>query len=150
MSDRPAGQWPDEPQYRRGTGAGMARESQRSTAEIMGDIVSNIQEIIRSEVRLAKTELKEEASKLARAGLMMVVGGVLGFYALGFLLVTIMNAIALAVPVWAASLIVTFLLVAATAVFIGVGRSRMKEVHPPQKTIQSVKENVEWARNQTR
>jgi Putative Actinobacterial Holin-X, holin superfamily III len=41
-------------------------QTQRSVPEVLQDIVGNPQEIVRSEFRLAKTELKEEAAKAAR------------------------------------------------------------------------------------
>ena len=41
-------------------------QMQRSVPEVLQDIVGNLQEIVRSEFRLAKTELKEEASRAAK------------------------------------------------------------------------------------
>jgi hypothetical protein len=49
-------------------------QTQRSVPEVLQDIVSNLQDIIRSEFRLAKTEIKEEASKAARPAATFGVG----------------------------------------------------------------------------
>ena len=49
-------------------------DSDRSIASVLSDIVGNVQEIVRAEVRLAKTEVREEIGK-ARRGLMFVAAG---------------------------------------------------------------------------
>jgi hypothetical protein len=44
----------------------MAEENERSITDVLQDILGNVQAIIRSEVRLAKTEVAEEVRKLGR------------------------------------------------------------------------------------
>jgi Putative Actinobacterial Holin-X, holin superfamily III len=63
-----------------------APQMQRSVPEVLQDIIGNIEEIIRSEFRLAKTELSEKASDAAQSAKTFGVGLFLGFYGLGFLL----------------------------------------------------------------
>ena len=58
----------------------------RSVGEILKDTVSNVQDIIRSEVQLAKVETKEELRKAGGAGMMFGVAAVFGLYAVGFCL----------------------------------------------------------------
>jgi uncharacterized membrane protein YqjE len=125
--------------------------SDRSIAEVLQDILRNLQEIIRSEVRLAKTEVREEIGKAKSAGLLVGVGGVCGIFATFFLLLTIVYALATVLPYWAAALIVTVVLAIVAAVVLNAGLKQFKRVHPvPDKTIESVKENVEWAKQQTK
>src|ERR1035437_6292552 len=47
----------------RAFGEHMPLQSQRSVSEVLQDIVANLEEIIRSEFRLATTEIKEEAAR---------------------------------------------------------------------------------------
>ena len=54
----------------------------RSFADVLQDIVGNMQEIVRSEVRLAKAELSDEARKAKPAGLWMGIGAVFSVLAL--------------------------------------------------------------------
>ncbi len=136
-----------DPEYPIGSGAGMARERERSAAEVMKDIVANMQDIVRSEVRLAKVEIKEETKKASFAGAMIGAGAVIGLYALGFALLAWRDAMNLALPAWASCLIIAFVVGGAAAVLLALGRARIKQVSKPEQTIQSVKENVEWARN---
>jgi len=124
---------------------------QRTFADVLKDIIADVQNLIRSEVRLAKAEVREEIGKAISAGTMIVVGGVLGMFALGFVLLTIMFALELVVPSWAAALIVGVVIAIAAAVLFMTGKQRFSEVSPkPEKTIESVKENVEWMKNQTK
>jgi len=129
----------------------MPIERDRSVAEVMQDIVANVQQIIRSEVLLAKTEVKEEARRAAKAGQLLAGGAALAFYALGFLLLFCVYALATAIAAWAAALIVALGLGIIAAVLLRIGIKRIREVSPaPQKTIETVKENVRWAKNQVK
>lgn len=123
----------------------------RSFAEIVKDIIADVQGIIRSEVRLAKAEVKEEVSKTSNAAIMMGAAGVMALYAGGFILLAAVYALTNVVPNWAAALIVGLVVGGVAALLLSMGRSRFKDVHAvPEKTIDSVKENVEWMKNQTR
>jgi uncharacterized membrane protein YqjE len=124
---------------------------QRSFADVLKDIIANVQELIRSEIRLAKAEFREEASKAVSAGTMLLLGGVLAMFALGFLLLTVMFALENVVANWAAALIVGVAVGIAGGVMVLTGKERISQLSPkPDKTIESVKENVEWMKNQTK
>jgi uncharacterized membrane protein YqjE len=129
----------------------MPRAGDRPFSEIVTDIVGHAQEIIRSEIRLAKTEVKEEASKAVRASVMVAVAAVCGLEALGFLLWTIAYAVGLAAPMWAGALVVAVTL-GIIAVGCGIaGRSRIRQIKPkPARAVHEVKEDVEWLKQQTR
>ena len=129
----------------------MKYQGERSFSEVVESIVGNIQTIIRSEIRLAKTEVKEEVAKAGRATGILAAGGLLGLYAGGFFLLTIVRALENITAPWLASLIVAVLVGVAAFVAISAGRARMKRVHPaPDKTIKTVKENIEWVKDQTK
>ncbi len=129
----------------------MAGESNRSIADVLQDIVANVQAIIRSEVRLAKTEITEEASKAARAAGMLAGGTVAALFTVWLLLLTIMFVLATVMPMWGAALLLCVLMAIVTAVLLTSGKKRFKTVHTkPEKTIESVKENVQWAKSQTK
>jgi uncharacterized membrane protein YqjE len=127
----------------------MSLQSQRSVPEVLHDIVGNLQEIIRAEFRLAATEIKEEAARSVTPVAMFGAGIVLAIYTLGFLLLAIVYALITLVAPWLAALLVAALIGLPAIVFISLGRERLRHVHPmPEKTIASVKENVQWAKNQ--
>ena len=129
----------------------MATERDRSVSGLVQDVVGNVQQIIRSEVLLAKTEVKEEASRAAKAARLLLGGAVVAFYAVGFLLLFCVYALSTALAAWAAALIVAVALGITAALLLKIGIKQIRQVSPtPQKTIQSVKENVRWAKNQVK
>jgi uncharacterized membrane protein YqjE len=127
----------------------MTTQNGRSVPEVLQDIVGNIEEIIRSEFLLAKAEVKQEASKAAPQLKMMVTGAAIGFYALGFLIFTLVMGLATVVATWLAALIVGALLGVIALVLITTASKRLKQVNTvPERTIETMKENVQWAKNQ--
>lgn len=126
----------------------MALQSDRSLSEILQNIGGNVQEIVRSEIRLAKAEAKEELTKSAKAGSSLASGAALALYALGFLLLAVTFALEIVLPAWLSALIVSAAVGAIAAALISSGIKKMRRVSPtPEKTIGSVKENVQWARD---
>jgi uncharacterized membrane protein YqjE len=126
-----------------------ASQMQRSVSQILEDIASNLTQLIQAEFRLAKSELKEGAEKVARPGATLGAGVALAFYGLGFLLLAAVYALSLIVAVWLATLIVGGVLVVAAGILIGAGTTRLKRVNlAPDKTIRSLEEDVQWAKQQ--
>ena len=129
----------------------MGGENSRSIADVLQDIVANVQTIIRSEVRLAKTEITEEATKAGRAAGMLAGGAVAALFTVWLLLLTILFALATVMPMWGAALLLFALMAAATAILLTAGKKRFKTVHAtPEKTIETMKENVEWVKSQAK
>jgi len=119
---------------------------------LLGGIVSDIQTLIRQEIQLAKTELLREWDKAKTAAGSMAVGAAV--LALGgfFLLMTVVCVFheLLHLDWWASFLIVGGVLTMLGLVLFFTGRNKAAQVHviPPQ-TAETMKENVEWIRNQT-
>jgi uncharacterized membrane protein YqjE len=124
---------------------------ERSFSDLFQDIIHHIQEIVRSEVRLAKLELRDEATKAKSAGLLMTVGGITATFAAFFLLLMFVYALSRVVPDWAAALIVSVMLAIVAGATLNSGIQRFKQIHPaPERAIETLKENVEWAKQQTK
>jgi hypothetical protein len=128
----------------------MADIGNRSIGDVFQDAVGHFQEIFRSEIRLAKTEIREEAGKAKSAAVLFGGAALMGLFAAALLLTAAVCALAIVVPWWAASLILAALCGMFAGGMLSAGRTRMKMVHGPQDTMQSMNENLRWARNQTR
>jgi hypothetical protein len=116
---------------------------------VLQDIVGNIQEIVRAEVRLAKAEISEEARKAKPAGLWMVIGAVFGLGAVMIGLLAGVYGLSTVMPNWAAALVVSFASGVLAALAARTGLMHLKRIDPtPDKTIRSLKENVEWSKQQ--
>jgi len=128
----------------------MNRNDERSVSEVLQDIFGNVQDIVRSEVRLARAEIKTEAAKTARAAKALIAGAVLGLYAGGLLLIAAVYGLSLILAPWLAALAVGVFVAVVAASLISVGRERLRSVKKPEKTLRTVKEDVQWLRDQTR
>jgi len=119
----------------------------RSFSDVLHNIIRNVQEIVRSEVRLAKAEIQEEAVKTKTSILWLGAGVLTGIFGVFFLLFTTVYALAIVLPMWAAALIVGLALSIVAAMTLSAGVRRFKLIHPaPERTLESIKENVEWAK----
>jgi uncharacterized membrane protein YqjE len=121
-----------------------------TTTEVIQNIVGNVGDIVRSEVQLAKAEVKHEAMKAARGGAMAAAGALLALFGLGFVFWTIAAGLTAWMPVWAASLIVGVVLLAMAGALAMTGINRIRNARPkPEQTIESVKEDVQWIKSRT-
>jgi len=126
-----------------------APRMQRSVPEVLEDIASNLAQLIQAEFRLAKTELKEGAEKAAGPGATLGAGVALALYGLGFLLLAAVYAMSLVMASWLAALIVGGVLTIAAGIFIGAGSAKLKRANLlPEKTIQTLEEDAQWAKQQ--
>jgi uncharacterized membrane protein YqjE len=126
----------------------MASATTRTVPELLQSIVGNIAEITRSELRLAKVELKEEGAKAKRPAILSVVGGVFALYALGFMLVAGAIALSMVMAWWMATLAVGVALAIVALILLSSASKQFKALNPPERTAQTLKENVEWAQQQ--
>ena len=122
----------------------------RSIPEIVKDVLGNIQDIVRAEVRLAKAELGEELSSARSAGVLLGVGAVAAIFSALFLLLACVYALSRVMPNWAAALIVAAVVGVAAAVTLSRGLKQLKSIQAAPKTAASLQENVRWAKELTR
>jgi uncharacterized membrane protein YqjE len=126
-----------------------APRMQRSVPEILEDIASNLAQMVQAEFRLAKIELKEGAEKVAGPGATLGAGMALAFYGLGFLLLAAEYALSLVMAGWLAALIVGGALTVAAGILISAGGTKLKRVNvTPGKTIRTLEEDMQWAKQQ--
>jgi Putative Actinobacterial Holin-X, holin superfamily III len=122
-------------------------ELARAEAGRVGDGVLTL---ARQELQLAKAEMSEKGRKAgAGAGLIGVAGG-LALLAGGALTAFLILALDGVMPNWLAALLVGAAYAAAAAVLFFVGKKRVEEAGPlvPEQTVNSVKEDVQWAKTQ--
>jgi uncharacterized membrane protein YqjE len=122
----------------------------RSIPEIVKDVLGNIQDIVRAEVRLAKAEIGEELSSARTAGVLLGVGAVAAIFSALLLLLACVYALSRVMPNWAAALVVAAVVGVAAAVTLGRGLKHLKTIQAAPKTAASLQENVRWAKELTR
>lgn len=116
--------------------------------EPLGAIVhrlsEQIPELVRSELRLAQTELTQKGKNAGIGIGLFSAAGLLGFFALATFITTAILALDLVLPAWLAALIVAVVLLAAAGVAALVGKKEVDHATPaaPERTIASVKQDV--------
>src|ERR1700722_5751780 len=106
-------------------------QTQRSFPDVLQDIAGNLQEIVRSEFRLAKTEVREAADKAARPAAIFMSGLVVGLYGAGFLLLAAVYGLATIMAAWLAALLVGGPLAIMATILLVSGRKRLKGLSTP-------------------
>ncbi|MET9426571.1 MULTISPECIES: phage holin family protein [unclassified Streptomyces] len=119
--------------------------------ELLSEVTSDIQTLFRKEIELAKAEIREEATKAGKAAGMFGGAGFAGYMVALFLSLAAMFALANVMDTGWAALLVTGVWAAIGGVLFALGRSRMRSVSPkPEQTVQTLKEDAQWARHPTR
>jgi uncharacterized membrane protein YqjE len=128
----------------------MAQQNGDSVGELLKQFSEDTRTLIRKEFELAKAELTEKG-KQARKGIGMFGGaGIFGLGAFAALTAFLILVLAEAMDAWLAALIVTAVYGAIAGVLALQGKHRVEEAAPPQpeQTVETLKEDVEWAKRQ--
>jgi Putative Actinobacterial Holin-X, holin superfamily III len=126
---------------------GVRTDSRRLPA-LIRSIASDVSLLVRQQKDLARQELGEIAGEKAKGAGLLAAAAVLGLFVIGFLGLAGAEALDLAMPRWAAFLVVggAFLLLAILAGLIG--RRALAARTTPERTKETLKEDVEWAKQQ--
>ena len=123
-------------------------DEHESLGELIAATTRDLSALMRTEVELAKTEIKEEVAEAGRAGALMGAGALVGYLALLLLLLAAAWGIAEAIAPWAGLLIVGIVTGAVAAVLITTGRKKFAAIEAAPNTIETLQEDVQWAKQQ--
>jgi hypothetical protein len=121
---------------------------ERPIGEVAKTLTSDLSLLLRQEIELAKAEMAQKG-RTAAPGLGMFGGaGVVALCAAGALTAFLVLVFSLFLPDWAAALIVGVAMAAVAFVLIRQGKERIADAGKPvpEQTIETVKEDVEWAK----
>jgi len=114
---------------------------------LFAGVVRDLQELVRGEVRLAKTELKEEAAAAAGGAASVAAGGVVGLVGGVFLLNAVVELLGRLMPRWLASLLIGLGLLGAAGGLTRDGREKLGGTKlAPTRTAISLRETAAWAK----
>ena len=115
---------------------------------LVRDVAEDLSKLLRQELELAKTETKQDVIKAGKAGGALGGAGIAGWLAALFLSLAAMFALDAVMPIGWAALIVAVIWGIVGAVLFVTGRNRMRAVSlVPEKTVETVKEDVRWLQN---
>jgi len=125
-----------------------ARDGQ-SLGELFGRFTSDLGGLVRDEIQLAKVEVTEDARRVARAGGMLGAAAFAGVLTILLLSFAAAWGLAEVMPIGFAFLVIAVVWGIAGAALFVAGRRRMSEADlRPEQTIQTMQENVQWAKQQ--
>ena len=131
-----------------GAGAGTTG-SDRSLGEIVGNVAQDLSALVRQELELAKTEIKQEAGRAGRGAGLLTGAGVAGNLVLVFVSLFLMFLLDNSMPVEVAALITAALWLVVALILAMTGRRALARTNPAlPETQRSLKEDAEWARQQ--
>ena len=127
----------------------VSSTDEKSLTELLSTVTSDLTTLMRKEIELAKIEAKEEAAKAGKAGAMLAAGGVAAHMALLFTSLALAWLLDAVMPASLAFLLVGVVYGIAAFALLQIGRNRMKDVRPvPEQTVDTLKEDAQWARAQ--
>ena len=121
-----------------------------SMGELVKELSRQTSDLVRQEVELAKVELTEKGKKAGVGAGMFGTAGVLGLFGLALLTAALVIGLAGLMEDWVAAVIVGVVYLVAAGVAALQGRDKVREAGPPvpEQTVETVKEDVQWAKNQ--
>ena len=124
----------------------------RSLGELLKQLSEQTTRLVHQELELAKAELQQKGKQAGQGAGMFGGAGAIGLAALGALTACFILALDIIMPAWLAALIVAVVYGIVAFVLVKQGQARMKRAAPPlpEQTIETVKEDVEWAKTQMR
>jgi len=134
------------------TGNGMKVEARdQGLGDLVRELSGQLSTLVRQEVELAKTELTEKGKKAGIGAGLLGGAAIAALLMLGTLTALLVLALDTAMPAWAAALIVMLIWAAVAAALALIGRSKLREVGKPmpEKTVETVKEDVQWLKSRT-
>ena len=126
-------------------------DDNRSLGELFSALAQDTSTLVRKEVQLAKTELSQKATKVGKDVGFLAAGGAVAYAGLLAILAGIIVLLGQAIPMWLSALLVG-LVVAGMGYFLARrGLDALKQTDlAPRQTIETLKEDGQWAKDQTR
>jgi len=127
-------------------------KDERSIGELFGDLARETSTLVRQEVELAKTEMTQKATKVGIDIGFLLAGGAVAYAGfLAFIAAVAIGLGQLGLPWWLATLLVALVVGGVGAFLVMKGLNALKQQNlAPERTMATLKEDVEWAKAQTK
>jgi hypothetical protein len=124
-------------------------KDERSLGDLFSELASETSTLVKQEVALAQVELTNKAAVVGKNVGFLAVGGAVGYAAFLTLLAALVVGLSYIIPLWAAALVVS-IIVGITAYFlINSALAELKKTElAPRETVESIKEDAQWLRDQ--
>jgi hypothetical protein len=124
-------------------------EADKSLGELVTQLSSDFSDLVSTQLDLAKAEIKDEVSRAGKGAGMLTGGGLAAYLAVALLSFAAAWGLSEAMPTGFAFLIVGVIWAVVAGALMLTGRNQLRTVHPvPEQTKETIKEDVEWAKQQ--
>jgi hypothetical protein len=129
----------------------MQSRDDRSLGELFSELAQETSTLVRQEVNLAKTEMSQKASTAGKHIGVLAAGGALAYAGLLAILAGIIALLNDVMPLWVAALLVGIVVAIVGYLLIRKGLDALKrEDFAPRETLETLKEDQQWAKDQTK
>ena len=121
----------------------------RPLGDLFGDLASEMSNLVRQEVALAKVEVAQKAKYVGRNVGYLVVGGAVAYVALLAIVAAIIMLLAKVLPDWGAALLVGVVIGVVGWLLIGKAMMALQNTDlTPRETVETLKEDATWMKEQ--
>ncbi len=122
----------------------------RSLGDLFAELAQETSTLVRQEVNLAKVEMSDKASRVGRQVGVLAAGGAVAYAGLLAILAAVIVLLDNVMPLWLSALLVELVVAVVGYLLIRRGLDALKqEDFAPRETIQTLKEDQRWAKDQT-
>ena len=125
------------------------QKDERSLGDLFSELAAETGTLVRQEVALAQTELTAKAASVGKNVGFLAIGGAVGYAALLAILAGIILGLSYLMPAWIAALLVGAVVGVAAYVLVSSALGELKKTNlTPEETVESIKEDAQWLKNQ--
>ncbi len=125
------------------------QKDERSLGDLFSELAADTGVLVRQEVALAQVEISAKATRVGKQVGYLAVGGAIGYAGVLAIMAGIIMGLSYFIPEWVAALLVGALVGAASFFLISSAIERLKNTNlKPEETVESIKEDAEWLKNQ--
>ena len=124
---------------------------ERSIGELFAELSQETATLVRQEVNLAKAEMSQKASVVGKNVGFLAAGGAVAYAGLLAIIAGIIALLGLLIPYWISALVIGLIVAGIGGFLVRKGLAALQqESFAPEETIETLKEDKEWMRDQTR
>ena len=126
----------------------MVKE-EKSLGDLFSELASETSTLVRQEVALAQTELTSKATKVGKNVGFLAVGGFVAYAAVLCVLAGVIILLGSVIPLWLSAIIVGLVVGGVAFFLITSALAELRKVDPvPRDTVETIKEDAQWLKNQ--
>lgn len=125
------------------------RREERTLGDLFAELSQEVSTLVRQEIQLAKVEMTQKASRAGKNIAFIALGGAVIYAGFLALVLALIAGLAEFLAVWLAALLVGLVVAGIGYILVQKGLSELKNINPaPRRTIETLRENKEWVKQQ--